>query len=230
MELKWLTSWSYSKKTWKLRSLLRTGWEESRWRKTSCEDTVFLKTARYSLQYKAQGSAQLTAKFHSRDTTVLSYSYTQYLNWTQAAWCNSVSSYVMRQLSFWNLWNSHGRGRDITRVDGHVCEAPTHVHTTHNNAFSKPWRAFNFAAMYTGRSLTKLGTVRNYKVALSQPTHSTLNIKKPSLVLCPQSCPGRPDRSVSPGLAHLGLWQHIGKNCWNGPRWIGEGQEEGAGG
>lgn len=46
----WLTSWSYSRKTWKLRSLLSTGWEEIRWRKISCDDTVFLKTARYSLK------------------------------------------------------------------------------------------------------------------------------------------------------------------------------------
>lgn len=49
---KCLTSWSYSRKTWKLRSLLSTGWEEIRWRKISCDDTVFLKTARYSLKEK----------------------------------------------------------------------------------------------------------------------------------------------------------------------------------
>lgn len=45
-----LTSWSYSRKTWKLRSLLSTGWEAIRCRKISCDETVFLKTARYSLQ------------------------------------------------------------------------------------------------------------------------------------------------------------------------------------
>lgn len=45
-----LTSWSYSRKIWKFLSLLKTGWEESRCRKISCTWTVFLKTARYSLE------------------------------------------------------------------------------------------------------------------------------------------------------------------------------------
>lgn len=45
----WLTSWLYSRKTWKLRSFLRMGWAAMRHRKTSCMATVFLKMARYSL-------------------------------------------------------------------------------------------------------------------------------------------------------------------------------------
>ena len=44
-----LTSWSYSKKTLKLGSILRLGWEASRARKTSCMATVFLNVAKYSL-------------------------------------------------------------------------------------------------------------------------------------------------------------------------------------
>lgn len=44
-----LTSWSYSRNIWKFLSLLKTGWEESLCRKTSCTWTVFLNTARYSL-------------------------------------------------------------------------------------------------------------------------------------------------------------------------------------
>lgn len=47
-----LTSWSYSKKIWKFLSLLKTGWEDSLCRKTSCTWTVFLNTARYSLERK----------------------------------------------------------------------------------------------------------------------------------------------------------------------------------
>ena len=45
-----LTSWSYSRNIWKFLSLLRTGWEDRRWRKISCTCTVFLNTARYSLK------------------------------------------------------------------------------------------------------------------------------------------------------------------------------------
>lgn len=45
-----LTSWLYSRNTWKLRSFLRTGWAAMRHRKTSCMATVFLKMARYSLR------------------------------------------------------------------------------------------------------------------------------------------------------------------------------------
>lgn len=44
-----LTSWLYSRKTWKLRSFLSTGWAATRHKKTSCMATVFLKMARYSL-------------------------------------------------------------------------------------------------------------------------------------------------------------------------------------
>lgn len=47
-----LTSWSYSKKIWKFLSLLKTGWEDNLCRNTSCTWTVFLNTARYSLQRK----------------------------------------------------------------------------------------------------------------------------------------------------------------------------------
>lgn len=47
-----LTSCSYSKKIWKFLSLLRIGWDDSLCRKTSCTWTVFLNTARYSLQRK----------------------------------------------------------------------------------------------------------------------------------------------------------------------------------
>lgn len=47
-----LTSWSYSKKIWKFLSLLKTGCEDNLCRKISCTWTVFLNTARYSLQRK----------------------------------------------------------------------------------------------------------------------------------------------------------------------------------
>lgn len=46
-----LTSWLYSKNTWKFKSFLKTGCAATRQRNTSCIATVFLKIARYSLKH-----------------------------------------------------------------------------------------------------------------------------------------------------------------------------------
>lgn len=75
------------------------------------------------------------------------------------------------------------QGEVTELMDMSVKPKPTCNYSTTTMASSKPRQTFNFAAMYTERSLTKLGTIRNYKVALSQPTHSTLNSRKPSLQL-----------------------------------------------
>lgn len=72
-----LTSWSYSKKIWKFLSLLKTGCEDNLCRKISCTWTVFLNTARYSLQRK-QDQWRLThaKKDNSREKHVSFERYT----------------------------------------------------------------------------------------------------------------------------------------------------------